>query len=155
MRKLLALPLIAALAFAPTSCSTIQSARDQLTEMTVAEYQELTENVYLAGYIGGLKLKEALADKPELRADIQELTATLRLALEEDQINVDNIINYLVDRFADDLELEAKHQEYIRDAARIIDAAVGQIRLGIDGALSEREQGLVLSLLQGLATGIV
>jgi len=156
MRKLLTLPLIAVLAFAPNSCTVIQSARDQLAEMTVAEYQELNDNVYIAGYVGGLKLKEALLlDKPELREEIRELALELHLIVEQDQINVDNMVNYLMDRFADDLELEERYQEYIRDASRIIDAAVGQIRLGIDGVVSEREKGLALSLLQGLANGIV
>jgi len=121
--------------------------------MPEAEYQELNQNVYMVSHAAGQKLSELLLDKPELLGDIRMLAIQLQTAVAMDTINAADIINYLVDRFADDLELKPEYQEYIRDGAKVIDAAVGQIRLGIDGSLSEREKGLVLSLLGGLASG--
>ena len=149
--KLLALPLLVVLAL--PSCTAVETARDDLNTMPEAEYQELNQNVYMVSHAAGQKLSELLLDKPELLGDIRMLAIQLQTAVAMDTINAADIINYLVDRFADDLELKPEYQEYIRDGAKVIDAAVGQIRLGIDGSLSEREKGLVLSLLGGLASG--
>jgi hypothetical protein len=149
--KLLALPLLAVLAF--PSCTTVQTARDQLEEMSQVEYAELNLQVQGVAFMAGKKLSEVLQDKPEVLGDIRELSTQLLNAVMTDTLNVNDLINYLVDRFGEDIDLKPEYQEYIRDGAKIIDAAVGQLRLGIDGTLSEREKGLVVSLLGGLAMG--
>lgn len=151
MNKLLSIPLLVTLAF--PSCATVQSARDQLEDMSQVEYTELKLRVTNVAHSAGERLAELLSDKPELLEDIRDLSVRLQTIVENDELNVNDVVVYLVDRFADDLDLKPEYQEYIRDGAKVIDAAVGQIRLGIDGSLSEREKGLMLSLLSGLAVG--
>jgi hypothetical protein len=85
---------------------------------------------------------------------MRKLADELQTMIVNDALDVPDVVNYLVDRFADDLDLKPKYQEYIRDGAKVIDAAVGQIRLGIDGTLTPREKDLLLSLLGGLTTGM-
>ena len=152
MKLLHTLPLLVAISL--PSCASVQSARDTLDAMPEAEYQVLNANVYNVALRAGTELKAQLADKPELLRDIGELADKLGTIIVNDELIVTDVIAYLVDSFADDLGLEAQHQEYIRDGAKVIDAAVGQIRLGIDGTLTSREKDLVLSLLSGLATGV-
>jgi hypothetical protein len=152
INKLLSIPLLVTLAL--PSCTTVQSARDQLEDMSQTEYQELQSNVYMVSHAAGIKLRDALADKPELLAAIRTLAVELERVVQNDTLSVNDVIVYLVDRFADDLDLKPEYQEYIRDGAKVIDAAVGQIRLGIDGKLTEREKGLILALLGGLERGL-
>ncbi len=152
MKLLHTLPLLVAISL--PSCASVQSARDTLDTMPEAEYQELNARVYNVTLRAGTELKTLLADKPELLRDIGELADKLGTIIVNDELIVTDVIAYLVDSFADDLGLEAQYQEYIRDGAKVIDAAVGQIRLGIDGTLTSREKDLVLSLLSGLATGV-
>lgn len=149
-----ALPLLAVLSLSLPSCQTVQSARDKLEQMPEAKYQELVQKTNDAGRKGGEKLKELLADRPELLGDVRQLAVLLQDTVQNDRVEASDLIKWIVDRFGDDLGLEEKYQEYIRDGAKAIDAAVGQIRLGIDGALTEREKGLAVALLSGLADGV-
>ena len=126
MKLLHTLPLLVVLTL--PSCATVQSARDQLDTMPEIEYQELKQRVWDISSLAGSKLAEALADKPELRANIRELADELQTIIVNDALDVVDVVNYLVDRFALDLGLTTQHVEYIRDGAKVIDAAVGQIR---------------------------
>lgn len=152
MKLLYTLPLLVALTL--PSCATVETARDQLDTMSEAAYIELQQQVFDVARMGGAELADLLEDKPELLNDISELADELGTIIANDALDVVDVIDYLVDRFADDLDLKPEYQEYIRDGAKVIDAAVGQIRLGIDGTLTLREKDLLLSLLSGLTTGI-
>ncbi len=149
MKYLLALPLLAALML--PSCATIQSARDKLEEMPDGKYQQLVIKIENAGVKGGKKLAEILGDKSQLAL---EVTRSLKTVITEDRLEVVDVIKGIVDNYGDKLGLEDKYLDYIRDGAKAIDAAVGQIRLGIDGKLTEREKGLVVALLDGLERGL-
>ncbi len=150
MKRFLAIPMIVVLGL--SSCSVIQSARDKLTKMDPVTYTSLTIKVQNAGKRGGEKLQELLSSDAKDAAKI--LTDTLITAVETDSLDAQDLVKDIVDRYGDQLGLKPAHQEYIRDGAKLIDAAVGQIRLDIDGKLSEREKGLVLALLKGLKQGL-
>jgi len=152
MKLLQTLPLLVALAL--PSCASVETARDQLDTMSEVEYLELQQRVFDVSRAAGVELAELLEDKPELVSDIRELADELGTIVANDALDVADVIGHLVDRFADDLDLKPEYQEYIRDGAKVIDAAVGQIRLGIDGTLTSREKDLILSLLSGLTTGM-
>lgn len=149
MRKLLALPLLVALTL--PSCATVQSARDKLTTMPEVEYQELLVKVERAGNTGGEKLAELLEDRTNAALAV---TRNLRTVVVEDRLDIVDVVKGIVDEFGGQLGLEEQHLDYIRDGAKAIDAAVGQIRLGIDGKLTEREKGLIVALLDGLERGL-
>lgn len=134
-----------------TSCSVVESARNKLAEMPETEYQDLLIKVRHSGEQGGEKLSELLGNKASLALAV---TRDLYKTIEEDQLNVADIVQAIVNEYSNELGLEEKHLEYVREGAKLIDAAVGQIRLGIDGKLSDREKELVLSLLEGLETGL-
>ena len=154
MKSRLLLPAALIAAMILPSCATVQSARDKLAEMPQEKYDELIVKTHDAGRKGGVKLKELLADKPELVASIGSLAGKLSETVQNDRLDASDLIKWIVDQFGDELGLEAKYQDYIRDGAKAIDAAVGQIRLGIDGTLTEREKGLAVALLAGLAEGV-
>jgi hypothetical protein len=149
MRKLTALLATAVLAFAP-SCSTVQSARDKLNSMSETDFTSLTLKVQEAGAKAGQKL-HAIANPTVLNV-VQLTTVDLINALALDTLNVDDVVNGILDRFGSDLAqhgIEQKYLDYVREGAKVIDAAVGQIRLGIDGKLSPREKSLILDFLMG------
>lgn len=149
MNKLLALPVLITLAL--SSCAAIESARDKLETMPDADYLSLTAKVERGGIKGGVKLGELLGDRTELALS---LTRTLMTSIKNDTLDVADIIRGVVDQYGTKLGLEEEHMDYIRDGAKLIDAAVGQIRLGIDGKLTEREKGLILALLNGIQIGL-
>jgi hypothetical protein len=89
--------------------------------MPEIEYQELKQKVWDVSRLAGGELAKALADKPELLSDMRKLADELQTMIVNDALDVPDVVNYLVDRFADDLDLKLKYQEYIRDGAKVID----------------------------------
>lgn len=144
--------LLATLLLLP-SCSTVQTARDALAEMSEADYVILTQRVLNVSTEAGRQLYNVLGED---KADIAlTITDELYIAIANDRIDVNDIIQGIVDKYAERLNLTPEVEGYIRDGAKVIDAAVGQIRLGIDGKLSIREKQLILNMLNGLAIGMV
>ena len=122
--------------------------------MSQEEFDNLVEKTRSMALKGGNALAKVLADKPELLADIDALALQLSLAIEADQIRSLDVIGYVIERFAARLGWNPEQTEYVRAAAEVVDAAVGQIRLGVDGKLTEREKRVVIALLNGIQTGI-
>ncbi len=149
MKPLYTLPLLVVLSL--PSCTTVQSARDKLEVMPETSYQTLIVRVEATAALGGEKLAEALGDRSSIALDI---TRQLQTAVRTDSLDVADVIKGIADKYGTQLGLSTEHLDYVNDGARLIDAAVGQIRLGIDGALTEREKGLVLALLEGLERGL-
>jgi division protein CdvB (Snf7/Vps24/ESCRT-III family) len=134
------------------SCSAVQNARDSLAEMSQEDYSELTSNVSDASAIAGERLKNLL---DENQVEIALLvTQELFTAIEKDSLDAADLVKGVVDQYGLRLGLNEEQLGYIRDAAKIIDAAVGQISLGIDGELTLREKGLLLALLAGIHSGL-
>ncbi len=150
MKSLYTLPLLVVLSL--PSCTTVQSARDKLEVMPETSYQTLIVRVEATAALGGEKLAEALGDRSLVALDI---TRQLQTAVRTDSLDVADVIRGIADQYGTQLGLSTEHLDYVNDGARLIDAAVGQIRLGIDGALTEREKGLVLALLKGLERGLL
>ena len=150
MKPLYTLPLLVVLSL--PSCTTLQSARDKLEVMPETSYQTLIVRVEATAALGGEKLAEALGDRSLVALDI---TRQLQTAVRTDSLDVADVIRGIADQYGTQLGLSTEHLDYVNDGARLIDAAVGQIRLGIDGALTEREKGLVLALLKGLERGLL
>lgn len=149
MKKLLLLPILALLSL--PSCQTVQSARDKLAQMPEADYQQLAIAVEDAAHLGGLSLKNALAERADAAL---EVTREIKALVEAGQINAVDLIQHVVEQYSARLGLTAEQLEYVRSGAQLIDAAVGQIRLDIDGKLTVREKGLLLALLGGLERGL-
>lgn len=133
-------------------CSAIDSAREDLATMPEAEFLQLEQNVWDAGRRGGEALSQVL-DEGQVRI-AKRVASELRLAIGMDRLQVADLIQGIIDEFENELGLKPEYEQYIRDGAKVIDAAVGQIRLGIDGTLSEREKRLLIVLLDGLEDGI-
>lgn len=152
MKLLLLNSIILAATLILPSCSTIDSAREDLAAMPEAEFLQLEQDVWDAGRRGGEALSRVL-DEGQTRI-AKRVASELRLAIGMDRLQVADLIQGIVDEFEGELGLKPEHEQYIRDGAKVIDAAVGQIRLGIDGALSEREKRLLIALLDGLEDGI-
>ncbi len=149
MKLLHTLPLLVVLTL--PSCSIVQSARDKLETMSQPDYQILVVRIEATSALGGKKLAEVLGDRSPIALDV---TRRLQTAVKTDSLDVADVIKGIADSYSEQLGLSAEHLDYIRDGAKIIDATVGQVRLGIDGKLTEREKGLVLALLEGLERGL-
>ena len=147
------LPLVASVFMITPSCSTIQSAREKLAEMPEAEYDQLVGDVHAAGIEAGHRLAD-LIDDPDTRRDAVVVAQMLWNAVANDQIDVSDIVGYLVDRFGMELQLDEDEAAIVRSAANAIDAVVGQISLGIDGQLTLREKNLIGAFLAGLAISL-
>jgi hypothetical protein len=149
MKYLLALPLLAV--FILPNCALVRSARDKLEQMPQESYVQLLATVEEAAALGGKKLAEVLGENRLLALKV---TQGLKTAVITDRLKVADVLKDIVDSYSRELNLEAQHLDFIRDGMKAIDAAVGQVRLGIDGKLSEREKGLVVALLDGLERGL-
>lgn len=143
-----------AVAMLSTSCQVVSGARDRINGMTQEEFGNLVDKTRSMAFKGGNALAKNFADKPELLGDIDALALQLALAVEADQIRSLDIVSYIVERFAARLGWQEEQVEYIRAAAEVIDAAVGQIKLGVEGKLTEREKRVIVAFLEGIQSGI-
>lgn len=138
--------------FTMSSCSLVNSSREKLAEMPEDEFQELAVKVEKAGRKGGKELVKLV------EADVVMLTIKLTDMLYDsfsnDQLAIDSndVVRSIIDYY--ELNLSQKEMSLIRDAGKAIDAAVGQIKLGLDGQLTAREKTLVLNLLDGFRKGL-
>jgi hypothetical protein len=150
MRTFTALFTAAILLFSP-SCSTVQTARDKLAGMSDGDYTALVNKTLSAGVNVGDRL--ALISDPNVKTALKETITQLVAAINTDTLDVQDVVAGVLDRFGSQLAekgLDPKYQNYIREGAKVIDAAVGQIRLGIDGKISVREKGLLVAFLSGM-----
>lgn len=151
--KLLALPLLL-VALALPSCSTIQTAREDLQTMEQPQYEDLTRKVATITEITSSRVsKDWDAAK---KAKAASIIAQGRELLSGDlgTLGATDLIRELADRYGEKLGLDDQARRDIKDAALLVDAVVGPIKVGIDGKLNERELGLVLALLDGLERGL-
>lgn len=148
------LPIAMAFAMVATSCQTLDTARDRINSMSQEEYGNLVDKTRAMAFKGGNALAKKFADNPELLGDIDALALQLAIAIEADQIRSLDIVGYVVERFAARLGWQEEQVEYVRAAAEVIDAAVGQIKLGVEGKLTDREKRVIVAFLEGIQSGI-
>lgn len=150
MNKFLSVSLVALLLM--PSCAVVQSARDKLANMSESDFQTLKTNTILIGVAGGEKLREVLLDKPDTLGDVDILTAQLYAAIQSDTISTSDLARYVVERLGS--KMDPKYREYLDDGVKLLDSAVGQIRIGLDGKFTPREKELAGSLLFGIHRGL-
>lgn len=153
MKKILIFPLLATLAL--SSCSTIPSTREDLQTMEQPRYEDLQRRVSAMAEIASSRIAQKwdAAQRDKARGVIAN--AHKLLALNElGEIGPTDLIRELADRYSDKLGLDEQARRDIKDVALLVDAAVGPIKLGVDGKLNDRELGLVTALLDGLARGL-
>lgn len=153
MKYLLTLPLLAALML--PSCATVSNVRADLNTMDVAQYENLRHKVSVITEITSSRLaKDWDAEKRAKAISVisqgRELLQGNNLA----ELGATDLIRGLAERYGEKLGLDEQARRDIKDAALLVDAAVGPIKLGIDGKLTEREKGLIIALLDGLERGL-
>lgn len=151
--KLSTLPLLLAALMLP-SCSTLTNAQRDINEMTVSQYTGLKTKVYALTAIASNRIaKDWDVDKrSKALGFITNARTFVTLGLGD--LDVVGVIRTLANRYAENMGLDAQARSDIQNAALLIDAVVGPIKIGIDGKLGERELGLVLALLDGLQNGL-
>ena len=153
MRQLLALPLLAALLM--PSCSTLGNVQRDLNSMSEVQYQDLQHKVASITAITSSRLaKDWDAEK---RAKALRLIAEGKVLITTDKLSelgATDLIRGLADRYGEQMGLDEQARRDVKDAALLLDALVGPIKLGVDGKLGVRELGLVLALLDGLEDGL-
>lgn len=153
MKLLYALPLLAALML--PSCSTSSNDLADLSQMEASEYENLKQKVSTITALSSSRIaREWDAEKRDKALGI--IAEGRRLISEGGlgDLNATDLIRALADRYSEKLGLDENAKRDIKDAALLIDAIVGPIKLGIDGSLGSREAGLILALLDGLELGI-
>lgn len=154
LNKLMALGAVAVLAFAP-ACGLVEGAREDLATMEEQEFRDLVQSVNEAGAKGGVELVKQLELSMEDRAAVAGLARALADTVINDDLGaVDDVVRLLLDRFGDEIG-NAQAVSILEDATNLIDAAIGQVSVGIDGLLTSREKELVFSLLVGVHNGVM
>ena len=152
--KLFALPLLLGALMLP-SCSTLGNVQRDLATMSQSEYEGLKSKVASVTAITSSRLaKDWDAEK---RVKALAIIAEGRLLLSGDKLadlGATDLIRALADRYGEKLGLDDQARRDVKDAALLVDALVGPIKLGVDGKLGERESGLILALLDGLEYGL-
>lgn len=151
MKKLLALPLLALLAF--PACQT--TALPVLTDMPVAEFDALKTRVNVATALVSSRIS---VDWDQAKRDkalglIDQAQAVVE-ANDFSQLGATNVLRALVDRYGDALGLDDQAKRDVRDAALLIELIVGPIEININASIEPREQELILTFLDGLEVGL-
>lgn len=153
MKFLYTLPLLAALML--PSCSISSSNLLNLDQMEVSEYENLKHRVSTITALASSRVARGWdAEKREKALGIVAEGRQLIISGNLGDLNATDLIRALADHYGEKLGLDENAKRDIRDAALLLDAIVGPIKLGIDGSLGEREEGLILALLDGLELGL-
>lgn len=160
MRKTL-VSFVAALCLLAPSC-TITAENGQeiaLEQATEEQYELVKQRVYDTSLASGGLIQIGLAEDPELRADIAELAKDLSEQVEKGRIEnlqAGDVVSFLLSQFGENLNLKPKEVAIITGISRIVDAATGGtgIELGIEGTLTDRQRGVLVAMLDGLALGV-
>lgn len=132
-----------------SSCATTGSDIDNMTQ---EDFDGLRDSVFNASSLAGRELGENMEQD---EASIGMAVAfSIRSAIERDEFGVNDLVEGVIVSLRDEMQLDEEEVLLIEDVGKIIDAAVGQIRLGIDGSLSPREEELLFAFLDGLANGL-
>ena len=152
--KLLALPLLLVTLMLP-SCSTLTNLQRDLNTMTEAQYRGLKNKVMSITAITSNRLAKNwdTAKRDKARGVITQ-AARLIVANKFGSLDATNLIRSIADHYSKTMGLDEQARRDIKSAALLVDVVVGPIKLGVDGKLGEREQGLILALLEGLAYGL-
>ena len=155
--KLLALPLLLGALMMP-SCSTISNLQRDVNTMSEAQYEGLKTKVGSITAITSSRLAKDwdVAKRAKALGVITKAREIINSNLTEgiEGLDVVGVIRALADLYGEKMGLDEQARRDVKDAALLIDALVGPIKLDIDGKLGEREKGLVLALLDGLQYGI-
>ena len=135
-----------------SSCATVQEARDQLAAMPEEDYQELVVKVRDNSVRLG-KLGQQYIDF-EIRLKVISVCQKAMVIVNNDGVTATDVGQWVMEYF-DESQLPVEALEMIQDGIRFLDAAVGQIRLGIDGKVTFREKQLLLTVMAGISAGLV
>lgn len=135
-----------------SSCSAVETARDRLAAMPEQEYQSLVERVRDNSIRLG-RLGQQYIDF-EIRLKIIDVSTKAMHVINDDGVQVADVGEWVLEYF-DASVLPQDALDMIRDGLAFVDAAVGQIRLGIDGKITFREKQLMLTVIAGINAGLV
>lgn len=146
------LPMLFVLPLVFSGCKTVEQGRESLETMSQARFEGLKTLVRHGGEAASVKINEELhaQDKANL---IDGLSVLEKLLGEDHQLRDLSVFTQLVEDLK--TNFSPKVASYVDDVVKIIDAAVGDIRVGVDGKLSEREKDLLLTLLRALKSKLV
>lgn len=147
-------PLLLAALMLP-SCSVVGNIQRDLATMSQPEYEALKSKVASITAITSSRLaKDWDAEKRAKALKILDEGKALIIENKLADLGATDLIRGLADRYGEKMGLDEQARRDIKDAALLLDALVGPIKLGIDGELGERELGLILALLEGLEYGL-
>jgi hypothetical protein len=128
------------------SCST------PLGNMKEGEFRELLVSVKNLAYTGGTTLRA------ELTSEEQGVAYNIAVILAQTIINdnlasTDDAVNFIIWQLREQINNDGI-VHLLSDAANLLDATVGQVKIGIDGLLSIRQKLLLVAMLEGFAKGV-
>jgi len=139
--------------FIASSCSTINN----IEEMSPPKYYQLKIKIASIAELASGRISQNWSDERKDRAlvIINDGVALINDPSKLKQLDVTNLIRALGDRYGDKMNLDAQAKSDIREATLLIDILIGPIQLDVTSELSEREKGLLLTLLSGLENGLL
>lgn len=127
--------------------------------MTEEQFESVKQLVYDTSLESGGLIQISLAEDSELRVEIAELAKNFSEQVKKGRIEnlqVGDVASFLLGQFGENLNLKPKEVAIITGISRIVDTATGGtgIKLGIEDTLTDRERGLLVAMLDGLALGV-
>jgi len=154
--KTLTLSLATLLALNSMSCSTVQSLRDKLENMSEPTFNAVVASISDVATRGGKALKTQVSEQDA--ANIKLVMLIVAQGIENDKIeNLNEILHALIKgevKFVNNPDLNKQLNEAMRDAIDLIGALVGNLDLGLDGVLSVREKLLFTTLFRSVVVGL-
>ncbi len=132
-----------------TNGSTL-SARDKIEQMDEQQFSNLILATHIAGSTAGLELGKNLSSARKAKL-VDQITSLMKV-LKSDQITSGSVTQYLLSELSKDLTVQ--QQNYLTLAVLTLNMAVGDISIGIDGNLTDREKLLLDTLLASVAAGL-
>jgi len=144
--------ILTALAFIFPSCTSTSS---QLDKMEQVRFDELLKNVDDTSLISGRILKDKLS--PSTLAIVDGISSQIIAAFDAGSLSLPVSLSTLVDRYAAELlakGVDAQEIDLAKATIRLVDNAFGNVKIGIDGALSPRARQVIVAIAKGIKLGL-
>ena len=158
MRLLREVSMLASLMLLAPACTIVTETGEEvsLEEATEEQYEQIEDKIYNTSLAAGALIQIGLAEDPEKREEISSLAQKLSAQVRNNELGElqsGGVVAWVLSQLEG--TLEPKEIAIIQGTARLIDAATdGGIRLELGVELTDRQKGLIVSMLDGLALGV-
>jgi hypothetical protein len=148
-RKLLGVALLSATL---SSCATIEELSEGLEQMPEAEFRDLALSTHNLARAGGELLSPELSE--ENRVIVYQVAHILAETVMNDNLSsTDDALSLVLGQLKDSIDDE-RVVSVLEDVINLLDGAIGQVKIGLDGLLTLRQKTLLMNVLEGFSHGV-